>query len=42
MPLCFYERSPEPGFRRLPRDDQVRWQRILAARDWGAPAWLKE
>jgi len=27
------------NFRHLPREDYVRWQRILAANGWGAPAW---
>ena len=27
------------GFLRVERDDYVRWQRILAARGWGAPGW---
>src|SRR5260370_37453725 len=27
------------NFRHVPRDDYVRWQRILAAHGWGAPAW---
>jgi len=27
------------GFLRVEREDYVRWQRILAARGWGAPGW---
>ncbi|TDN59244.1 acyl-CoA dehydrogenase family protein [Paraburkholderia sp. BL10I2N1] len=27
------------NFRHVPREDYVRWQRILAANGWGAPAW---
>jgi alkylation response protein AidB-like acyl-CoA dehydrogenase len=27
------------GFRRVEREDYVRWQRILQARGWGAPGW---
>jgi hypothetical protein len=30
------------GFLRVERDDYVRWQRILAARGWGAPGWPVE
>jgi len=30
------------GFLRVEREDYVRWQRILAARGWGAPGWPKE
>jgi alkylation response protein AidB-like acyl-CoA dehydrogenase len=30
------------NFRHVPRDDYVRWQRILAAHGWGAPAWPLE
>lgn len=30
------------GFLRVEREDYVRWQRILAGRGWGAPAWPKE
>ena len=30
------------NFRHVPRDDYVRWQRILAANGWGAPAWPVE
>src|SRR5687768_10663403 len=30
------------GFLRVQREDYVRWQRILAARGWGAPAWPQE
>ena len=30
------------GFRRVERDDYVRWQKILHARGWGAPGWPKE
>src|SRR3954463_438298 len=29
-------------FRHVPREDYVRWQRILAARGWGAPGWAIE
>lgn len=27
------------GFRRVPREDYVTWQKILHAQGWGAPAW---
>src|SRR5262245_18846654 len=27
------------GFRRVERDDYVRWQKILHDRGWGAPGW---
>ena len=30
------------GFRRVPREDYVNWQRILHARGWGAPGWPVE
>jgi len=30
------------GFRRVPREDYVNWQRILYARGWGAPGWPVE
>ncbi len=30
------------GFLRVEREDYVRWQRILAARGWGAPGWPVE
>lgn len=30
------------GFRRVEREDYVRWQKILHARGWGAPGWPKE
>src|SRR5213595_926133 len=30
------------GFLRVEREDYVRWQRILAARGWGAPGWPQE
>ncbi len=30
------------NFRHVPREDYVRWQRILAAQGWGAPAWPVE
>ena len=30
------------GFRRVERDDYVRWQKILHGRGWGAPGWPKE
>jgi alkylation response protein AidB-like acyl-CoA dehydrogenase len=30
------------GFRRVEREDYVRWQNILNERGWGAPAWRKE
>jgi alkylation response protein AidB-like acyl-CoA dehydrogenase len=30
------------NFQRVEREDYVRWQRILHARGWGAPAWPRE
>jgi len=30
------------GFRRVPREDYVTWQRILHQRGWGAPGWPRE
>ncbi len=30
------------GFRRVEREDYVRWQKILHRRGWGAPGWPKE
>jgi alkylation response protein AidB-like acyl-CoA dehydrogenase len=30
------------GFRRVEREDYVRWQRLLNARGWGAPGWPVE
>jgi alkylation response protein AidB-like acyl-CoA dehydrogenase len=30
------------GFRRIGREDYVRWQRILHAKGWGAPGWPRE
>jgi alkylation response protein AidB-like acyl-CoA dehydrogenase len=35
-------RSKVLGFLRVEREDYVRWQRILAARGWGAPGWPVE
>src|SRR4249919_2141569 len=29
------------GFRRVPREDYVTWQRILNDKGWGAPGWPK-
>ena len=46
---CFVERELPPdirdrvlGFARVPREDYVRWQRILARQGWGAPGWPRE
>jgi alkylation response protein AidB-like acyl-CoA dehydrogenase len=30
------------GFARVPREDYVRWQRILWGKGWGAPGWPRE
>ncbi len=30
------------GFKRVEREDYVRWQRLLSARGWGAPGWPVE
>ena len=35
-------RSKVLGFRRVERDDYVRWQRILHEQGWGAPGWPRE